>query len=150
MLAFIGRRPGPVSVSNKLCHTKRVLWGTSRHLCCSLSTSELTPLTSNELDKIHSLYALNEVLQEHSAPANMHTLALVLRKLAYMGSDSPKGFKMLAMHERVLELCEEVPGSVSPVIALEDAADMLGSLEDLVHVIEELHTEHDSVQVRLF
>lgn len=135
-----GRRPAPLSVTSTVCCTRRLL-------CCSLSRSQLTPLTANELDRSHSLYQLNELLQEHSAPASIHTLALVMRKLAYMGSDSPKGFKMLAMHDRVLELCDEVQGSVSQVIGLEDASDILGSLEDLVHAIEELSTEHGSIQV---
>lgn len=121
----------------------------SSRLCCDATAFRLPRLKPLELLSSNSLYQLNEVLQQNSA-YDIRTMAVALRKLAYMGSEFPKGFKMLGMHERVLELChvcQYMYGSVSPVIDLEDASDALGSLEDLVGDFEELHAEHDSIQV---
>lgn len=97
---------------------------------------------------MNSLFQVNELLQQHSAPTtDIHTMAFALKTLAYMGTQSPKGFKMLGMHERVWELCQEL--LVGPVIELQDASDILGSLEDLVSDTEELRAEHDSIQVHV-
>jgi hypothetical protein len=116
------------------------------------AASNTPRLTTKELGSVHSLYQLNEVLHQHSLPpTDIRTMAFALEKLAYMGSDSPKGFQLLGMHERVWELCTQVQlsaGSASQFIELKDAAGILGSLEDLVCCIDEISAEHTIIQVR--
>jgi hypothetical protein len=109
-------------------------------------------LTAKELDGAQSLYQLNEVLLQHSVSAtDIHTMSSALGKLACMGSDSPQGFELLAMHERVWQICKDLQMSVGlpgRLIDLEDASTILGSLEDLVGHNKQLHAEHTIIQVR--
>lgn len=115
-------------------------------------TDRGAPLTAGVLGGVFSLYDLHEALSVHSAPSDVHTVSIALAKLAHLGTNASRGdsgaFRALSMHEDVIQLCADSSHIISPaIITFEDAAAILGSLEDLAVEHKDIDTLDESIQV---